>query len=472
MRILISIYFVLFSFTLIGQDSNILTFREYILIVKENHPVMFQSKLLDEIAKSTKRIAKGGFDPKLEMNWNQKSFDEKNYYSLASGTIKVPTWYGIDLKAGYDRNSGVFLNDSDVIPTRGLWNAGISVPLGKGLIIDNRRAELKRADVYQSVTDQEQELMINELLYESSITYLEWQASKAYLDIANEGLELAIIRLNGTRNSFINGDKPAIDTLESFISVQTRLLDYQKAEQSLNNSTIALNNYLWINGEVPVELSENTDPEEMSINLLQPALDSLALLQEVWIESHPELLLYDYKLANIDIDQSLAKEELKPDIRVNYNPLVGVTEDALIDQFNANNYKLGATISYPIVQRKQRGKIQLNKIKIQDTEYKRSIKNQELVIKLNTYINNIQQTLRQYELLDETVTNYNRMLIAENRKLSVGESSIFLVNSRESKYLNSRYKQIEASRKLIFNRLTYLWYSARIANALKANSTN
>ncbi len=466
MRILLSIYFVFFSLILIGQDSGILTFREYIVIVKDNHPVMFQSQLLDDMAKSTKRIAKGGFDPKLEANWNQKSFDDKNYYSFASGAIKVPTWYGIDLKAGYDRNSGDFLNESDFIPTRGLWNAGISVPLGKGLVIDNRRAELKRADIYQSVTDQEQVLMINELLYEASITYLEWQAAKAYLDIANEGLELASIRLEGTRQSFINGDKPAIDTLESFISLQTRQLDYQKAEQLLDNTTIALNNYLWINGEIPVELSANTRPEDMAIDLLQSSLDSLVLLQDQWIASHPELLMYDYKLANINIDQRLAKEELKPDIRVNYNPLVGVADDALFDQFNANNYKIGATISYPLMQRKQRGKIQLNKIKTQDTAFNRSIKNQELVIKLNTYINNIQQTLRQYDLLDETVTNYNRMLIAENRKLSVGESSIFLVNSRESKYLDSRYKQIEAARKLIFNRLTYLLFSARIAEVI------
>lgn len=451
---------------LAAQDSEILTFQEYINIVKENHPVMYQSQLLDDLAKSTKRIAKGGFDPRLEADWNQKSFDKKKYYSLATGAIKVPTWYGIDLKAGYDRNSGVFLNNSDIIPTRGLWNVGISLPLGKGLIIDNRRAELKKADIYQSVNDQEQVIMINQLLYEASISYLDWQSAKAYLDIANEGLELASIRLYGTRQSFINGDKPAIDTLESFISLQTRQLDYQKTLQTLTNTTIALNNYLWINGEVPVELSTNTRPEDMTTNLLQSSLDSLILLQDQWIASHPELLMYDYKLASINIDQRLAKEELKPDIRINYNPLLGVAEDALFDQFNSNNYKLGATISYPIMQRKQRGKIQLNKIKAQNTEYNRSIKNQELVIKLNTYINNIQQTLSQYNLLNATITNYNRMLIAENRKLSVGESSIFLVNSRENKYLDSRYKQIEASRKLIFHRLTYLLFSARIGKAI------
>ncbi len=466
MRYILGIVFSIYSLIAIGQDNTVLTFSEYMELVKENHPVMYQANLLDEMAVSTKRMARGGFDPKLEADWNHKSFDDKNYYSVASSAVKIPTWYGIDLKAGYDRNNGIFLNDSDEIPTRGLWSAGISVPLGKGLVIDNRRAELKRADIFQSVTDQEQVLMTNKLLFDASNTYLTWQASQTYLDIATEGLELSSIRFSGTRQSYINGDKPAIDTLESFISLQTRQLDYQKAEQILENATLALNNYLWIEGVTPLELEDNTVPEKMDIELLRLTTDSLSLLQDQWLASHPELLLYEYKLANIDIDQRLAKEELKPDVRINYNPLVGVADDALFDQFNANNYKLGATISYPLMQRKQRGKIQLNKIKIQDTEFKRTSKNQELSVKLDTYINNIRQTQRQYELLDETVKNYNRMLIAENRKLSVGESSIFLVNSRENKYLESRYKQVEASRKLLINRFTYLLYSARIGTTM------
>jgi len=466
MRYTLGIVLIVYSLIAVGQDNTVLTFSEYIDLVKENHPVMYQANLLDDMAASTKRMARGGFDPKLEAEWNHKSFDDKNYYSVVSSAVKIPTWYGIDLKAGYDRNNGIFLNDSDEIPTRGLWNAGISVPLGKGLVIDNRRAELKRADIFQSVTDQEQILIINQLLFNASTTYLAWQVSQMYLDIASEGLELSIIRFDGTRQSFINGDKPAIDTLESYISFQTRQLDYQKAEQILENATLALNNYLWIEGITPLELADNTVPENMDINLLRITTDSLSLLQDQWLASHPELLLYEFKIADINIDQRLAKEEIKPDVRINYNPLLGVANDALFDQFNANNYKLGATVSYPLMQRKQRGKIQLNKIKIQDTEFERTSKNQELAVKLNTYINNIRQAQRQYELLDETVKNYNQMLIAENRKLSVGESSIFLVNSRESKYLESRYKQVEASRKLLINRFTYLLYSARILEAI------
>lgn len=465
MRLVFSLVILIFGSLLYGQDDQVLTFAEYIDIVKEEHPVTYQANLLEEMVKSTKRIARGNFDPKIEGSWNHKSFDDKNYYSLTNGVVKVPTWYGIDLKAGYDRTGGEFLNESDVLPSRGLWNAGISIPLGKGLVIDNRRAELKRADIYRNVTDQQRVIMVNELLYNASVTYLEWQTALAYVNIALEGQQLAQIRLDGMRSSFINGDKPAIDTLESFISLQNRQLDVQKAQQSFENASIALNNYLWIDGVVPLELTPASLPEPIETNLLSFKVDSLAVVQDLWLAAHPELLLYDYKLDNLNLDQKLAREDLKPDIRINYNPLVAVADDALFDQFNANNYKIGASFSYPILQRKERGKISLNKIKIQDTEFERVIKNQELSVKLDTYINNIQQTQNQYQLLDITVENYNNMLIAENRKFSVGESSVFLVNSRENKYLESRYKLVEASRKLLFNRFTYLLYSVRFQDS-------
>ena len=450
--------FLLIIYPLIGQDSTILGFRPYMNMVKSDHPVSYQASLLTGVADNTRRMARGGFDPKVEADWDHKSFDDKNYFSQVSSALKIPTWYGIDLKAGYDRNSGEFLDNSDFLPQRGLWNAGISVPLGRGLVLDERRAALQKADLFTSMTEQEQVILINELLYDAAQTYLEWQIASSLYAIALEGQSLAQIRLEGTRSSFINGDVPAIDTLETFIALQNRNLDLQKAEQNLNNARLALNNYLWIEGEVPLELAENTVPEIVNTSLLERSVDSMSLIQNIWLARHPELLLYDFEIADLNVDQRLAKEDLKPNIRIEYNPLLAVADDALFDEFQAEEYKLGARFSYPLFLRKERGKLQLNKLKIQDTEFKRSLKSQELTVKLDTYIENIRQSKTQFLQMNDIVTNYQRMLEAENRKFSFGESSVFLVNSREVKYLESRVKQVETLRKLIWNRFTYLVY--------------
>ena len=46
------------------------------------------------------------------------------------------------------------------------------------------------------------------------------------------------------------------------------------------------------------------------------------------------------------------------------------------------------------------------------------------------------------------MANYKRMVEGEERKFSVGESSLFLVNSRETSYIQSQMKANEIENKL------------------------
>ena len=64
---------------------------------------------------------------------------------------------------------------------------------------------------------------------------------------------------------------------------------------------------------------------------------------------------------------------------------------------------------------------------------------------MNTELFTLQE---QNVMAQELVTNYATMLNAEERKYQVGESSIFLINSRELKLIDSQLKQIELTYKL------------------------
>ena len=50
------------------------------------------------------------------------------------------------------------------------------------------------------------------------------------------------------------------------------------------------------------------------------------------------------------------------------------------------------------------------------------------------------------------VNDYFRLLKAEERKFTLGESSIFLVNSRESKLIDSRLKAIDLENQLFVSK--------------------
>ena len=133
-------------------DSLLFNYDDYITIVKAHHPISFQAGLQVQKGEAKLKKAKGGFDPKIEAEMQQKYYDGKQYYSYLHSGLKIPTWFGVDVNAGYGNTEGYYLNPESQTPTDGLWQAGLSINLGKGFLIDERRAELKQAKTYINST--------------------------------------------------------------------------------------------------------------------------------------------------------------------------------------------------------------------------------------------------------------------------------------------------------------------------------
>jgi hypothetical protein len=145
-----------FSILFAQTDSLYLSLRDVYEKVLETHPIAKQANLLPQEAKQELRLAKGMFDPKIVSQFNGKEFKDKNYYRHWNNQLKVPTWWGPDFKLGYERNTGINLNtENDTDKGNGLAYAGIEFPLGQGLIIDQRRAAILQAEIYQKVADAE-----------------------------------------------------------------------------------------------------------------------------------------------------------------------------------------------------------------------------------------------------------------------------------------------------------------------------
>ena len=68
-------------------------------------------------------------------------------------------------------------------------------------------------------------------------------------------------------------------------------------------------------------------------------------------------------------------------------------------------------------------------------------------------------------MISEIVANYNTLLAAEERKFSFGESSLFLINARDSKLIDAKLKQIEVQNKFYMTK-------AKLFNSLAVNPKN
>jgi outer membrane protein TolC len=454
LSIILAITFKTFVF---GQQR--MSFEQYMDIVTDHHPMTRTARLQKDYANANKMIAWGAFDPKFSASFDAKNFDGKSYYNLLSTGVKVPTWYGIELKAFYDQNTGSFLNEESSLPSNGLFTLGISFPLAQGFVIDERRFQLKNADIFTKGTDQDRRTLLNDLIYDASIAYLQWQEAYAALAVAKEGLEFANIRLQGTKGAFVGGDKPAIDTLEVYIVKLTRESELISSQQTLENAKLQLNNFLWVDGLLPLEVQDDLAPDQLKPNNLAALADSI-MMEGNWLDRHPNIRLAVLKIDQFELEQKLNREMLKPDVRLNINPLVTASNRYLPTGFSSNDFKYGVSAYYPILTRKERGKVRFTQTKINEGNNDLSQKRLSLKIKFDQYINNISLVGSQLDLISQNVNNYRRMLQSENQLFEAGESSVFLVNSREVKFLESRLKEIETISKLIKNRIELIYITA------------
>jgi outer membrane protein TolC len=462
MRFQLSILFCMsFGFQSLNAQKSpmVLTPEVFIEFVKTYHPVAARADLLSLQGEGSIQKAKGSFDPYIHAEVSQKYFDDKKYFSLLNGGLKIPTWYGIELKTGVDNNTGIFVNPENSIPPGGLWYAGIKVPLGQGLVIDKRRAALKQAQIYAESTEIQKQKIVNNLFFDAIKQYWTWFNAWNQYNIYIEAVEIAYTRFNGIKSSYQNGDKPAIDTLEAFIQVQTRQYSLNESKLNFKNKTLELSNFLWYENNTPLEIDESvTPPVTQSIRIVgTPSINELNKWITTAENAHPEILLYNYKLDNLEIERLLKAEKLKPKLNLNYNALSAPYGDDVFANYSIENYKWGVDFNFPLFLREQRGDLQLAKIKIQDTELNQQQKLLEIRNKINGYYNEQKNLEQQLILINETVLNYERLLAGEKQKFKAGESSIFLVNTREKNLISIRLKRNELFAKYHIVQSAVLW---------------
>jgi outer membrane protein TolC len=97
---------------------------------------------------------------------------------------------------------------------------------------------------------------------------------------------------------------------------------------------------------------------------------------------------------------------------------------------------------FPIFLRKERGGLKLAKYKVQETEYTLNLEKVQLSNKINAQKLEITSLFKQKELIKDLVQDNTTMLSSEERLFSFGESSLFLINTRENNLVSAKLSQI------------------------------
>ncbi|GHE41902.1 transporter [Sphingobacterium griseoflavum] len=430
------------------SSGRIFTVSDLEDLLMRNHPVVKQTMLLSETAKSQVLQALGKFDPALYTSFHNKHFGNTPYYNQWSSELKVPLWLaGADLKVGYDRNVGAYTNPQSRTNQAGLSALGISVPLGQGLFIDSRRNTLWQAQAMLDYAEAEQIKEINGIWFQAVSDYWNWYYAYKQYRLLVEGVKLAETRFRAIREQALLGDKPTIDSVEAVITVQERRMELAKYEIELQNARLVLSNHLWNDERQPVELPEQAIPESIDQNILVPRVD---LLQELLAQaeiSHPEILQLESKELQLSFEERYRRELLKPKLnlsgtllssRRNFHEQLPPNYD-----FNWGNYKLGVEFAFPLFLRAERGKLKEVRLKQRELYYDQTILGRNIRNNVTLKYNDLTAYSRQIALQIENITSQQVLLRGELQKFDLGETTLFIINSRESKLIDMQIKREE-----------------------------
>ncbi len=441
-----------------GQDSLKLGKNEFLSIVKSYHPMAFRSRLQNKMGAIEIQKAKGNFDPLLEAKNGNKTIDGVDYYTENGIKLGIPTWYGVDFNGSYNHIEGQKLNNSDT--KGGLTQFGVTVPLAKNLLYDKRRALLDQAKYAQQMTLAEQQLLMNQLLQEAENCYWEWVKQYDLFLIQKQAVAVNRQRMKLIRRTFELGERSAIDTTEAVSQLLSFELQMEEARLKFVKNTQQLSLFLWTENNQPYDVTQLIVPSE-KLTSSTAYNDFTALLMELKsqpIQQHAALQYYFQKKNILESERKLKQQSLLPKIDFNYNFVNKQKYQSDYFPLFQNNYQYGIKFELPLFLREARADYQLSKSKILQNKLDADFKRQELTVKIANYQSETLNYRKQIEISEQNILNYRRLLYAEEMRFESGESSLFLINSRETKLLESEIKLLELRLKFLnsYNQLKWL----------------
>lgn len=421
-----------------GQQKS-LSSTEYWQIVQNFHPIVKQTLIDIKQSNASLTIARGAFDPVLQHYSTQKTLDGKNYLDYHAPSLSIPTWYGIEFNAGIENIQGSRLDPSQTVGQTSYL--GVQIPLAKNLLMDKRRAALQQAKIMQKMAIQDQRTELNNLLQNAMESYITWVRSYQVLQLVQANYLNATKRLDFVRKSVEFGDRPAVDTLEALTQKQTfeNMLTAKAVE--FTNARLGLSAFLWNADNSPVDLSDDVVPAaNEEIRLLANADLNLTSLLDKAMQNHPEINNYRNKLDVLGIEKKLKFQSLLPKLDVSYNHLSKGGPSLYGASFLENNYKYGIKFELPLRLSEGRGAYQAAKLKLETEQLNLNQKQLQVEIKVRNYFNQFEALQKQIRTQESAYTNYQSLVKAEEMRFENGESSLFLINSREMKSLEAAEK--------------------------------
>jgi outer membrane protein TolC len=368
-----------------------------------------------------------------------KDYGNDLQYRLDRAEARVGLPGGIDLVGGAAQATGAFINPERKTPVEGLVNLGISAPLGGALIFSDRQYAWNAASRDLEVEQAKRDRVERKLRLEAVKVYTFWQAQVEVQSAVDEAVAVAEERLRLVREAFRLGERSEMDTLEAYLSWVDRRTDASKQQSFSAAARANVERMLRGADDVEADLS-GVQPDARPVLLVN---SPLASPETQSLNGVPELAMVSSVLRRERLAVTTAWAQWLPAPYVDYRMLQwgGSTWNP-----EAVQWKVG--LALPLFNQKARADLAGAQARLRAAEANAaSVQNEVEVLQrqLAQQVAALDSELK--ALLGAEAASY-ALLQQERRRFTLGESTMFILASRETKYLEAVQKRTMASAKL------------------------
>ena len=444
-----------------------LSVLEFIQFVQKNHPLVNASRLESKRGTAQLTKSRGAFDPRFNIQSIEKEVGQLPYYKRESYQLEIPTASPIQLEAGVESGRGSFVNPELFTPQQGLSYTGISIPLLKGLITDERRTTLAKAKIFRNQSIEIQKIQLQDLSQTIWRDYVDWYIAHEQEKAYRLGMELSLDRQIALRELFKAGGCNGMDTLENYIQLELFRTRAKEWNANTYKQRLQLSRHLWEFSPENEEwksiiIAEHVSPTRSGLDFIDTLFIEVGK-SFIQVSQLPDIKNLDWEIQQRNLDLKLQRWNMFPNFDLKYQQLFG----GRFGEYNlGTDRRFGINISAPLFLRKERGDFQISKI-----EYLQ--KSQIFQFKINEADLKIRALYQQglvyqdvYNHLKNVENGYLKLFELERQKFDSGDGTIFLLNTRENRYLNARIKTIEQKSKYIHTVLDYLRATGKISQSI------
>jgi outer membrane protein TolC len=445
--------------TLGGGDP--LTLGDVLADLAQRHPWMDAARAKRDAASARQFGSRGAWDPKLKVKGTWAPIGYYDTYRVDAEIEQATPLYGLSVFGGYRLGLGDFATyDKGETNDAGEARIGANLPLWQGGGVDEARADIQRARAELEAAELEALAKQIELEAKAASAYWKWVAAGERLGIAVDLRAIAVDRDDGLREAIGAGVLPRIEATDNARVILKRDAKVVAGLRKLQAAALELALLLRDPSGDPVVVG----PERLPGALPAPvAFDGSALERDIAdaLRQRPDLLALDAERRALRVDVALARNERSPRVDLQAfgaKDFGDGANAAVLDPFEFNT---SVVVELPIPLRKARGKLREAQAKVAAQDATVRFAADTVAVEVRDAYSAVLAAIEQVRVATQQAEFAQQIADAEREKLTLGTSTVLVVNLREQAVADARDEVVDAT-------LTYhlAWIDYRAALGL------